>query len=211
MKPILLCLILLGTGISVAKEYNITMSWPFFAPDVADEQDLNSVLGAGDIVYDTTENKFYGKTGTGNSWADLGATGTTNKFERKALTSDVTGTGVLSDLTFNNLVTGKFYRISGQFLQRDDASGWTDSNLNINVRHNSATIGNVNERTRSNSAGLESDDKTWHVNIIFEAAASSVTFDVTSSTNTQVIGDGTQAETYVTLEELNNYTETTDF
>lgn len=71
MKKIAILLIFVSCA-AYAVQQNI-QSWNFFAPHVADEQDLNGVLNPGDIVYDKTENKFYGKTGGGNSWAEFGA------------------------------------------------------------------------------------------------------------------------------------------
>jgi hypothetical protein len=66
-------LLVLTTASAYAHQKEYFAGWNFFAPDVADEQQLNSVLNPGDIVYDTGENKFYGKTGSGNSWVEFGS------------------------------------------------------------------------------------------------------------------------------------------
>ena len=75
MKKLLIATILLGSIGVFASQFEIMGGWSFFAPGVSNEQDYN-ILDAGDIVYDTTEDKFYGKTGSGNNWVEFGATAT---------------------------------------------------------------------------------------------------------------------------------------
>lgn len=181
-------------------------SWPFFAPPVSDEQDMNSALDQGDIVYDLGENKFYGKTGSGNNWVEFSSVGSNVlKYQIKKLTSPQSGDGTVSDLTFSNLVTGKHYRIT--LLPKITNTPGTASTLT--VIHNSSTIAKY---TCSNDGGLSSISFVCQssTSTIFEAAASTVTFYFDSNSSS-LEGNNSLAETYAIIEELPSAQAVTSF
>lgn len=90
MKKVILFLAAAVTSVSVvASDTNIFSGWSFFAPEVTNEQTYNDALDAGDIVYDSTENKFYGKTGTGNSWVEFGGAASTDAVTSPGATAPV--------------------------------------------------------------------------------------------------------------------------
>lgn len=76
MRKILLIATVLASLPVLAGQFGVESKWHFFAPHVADEQDFNSILESGDIVYDATENKYYGKTDT--SWVEFGGASPSN-------------------------------------------------------------------------------------------------------------------------------------
>lgn len=126
-----------------------------------------------------------------------------NKFQQKILGVDVTGTGNVTDISFSGLKVGKAYRVSGQLYlggnaTTDDINGVFTNTPNTVAIWGVTNIGNV----------------AWvnAVNFIFVAETSALTFTVsTVSGSGMIIGNGTTAETYLTIEELNNYTPTTEF
>lgn len=116
-------------------------------------------------------------------------------FQIKKLTSDINVTGVITDLTFNNLTVGKIYKLSGSIL------GNTFGNGNINIIHNSLNIGNIR------IFNMHIDNSFEYV---FTASNSSVSFDMTVAAG-NVLGNGTISETFAMLEELPNYVQTTQW
>lgn len=123
-----------------------------------------------------------------------------NKYQIKTLSSDATSNGIISDLTFDNLVPGKVYKVT---LNGRTVGGGT-GNVNIEITHDS----NVKATLTNTTSGIISGSQS----VIFTATASSVTFVGNSlGGGDTVLGDGTQAETFSMLEELNNYRLTTEY
>lgn len=97
-KLLILTTVLASIGVYSYSE-EIKSGWSFFAPQHHDYTDLHDVLEPGDIVYDSTSNKFYGKNGTGNSWVELGRDSTSGSVETlesggvKMLTARITNSG----------------------------------------------------------------------------------------------------------------------
>lgn len=58
MKEVLFLLISLTSIAATAND--ILSGWSFYAPSISNEQDGNTVLEAGDIVFDTGESKLFG-------------------------------------------------------------------------------------------------------------------------------------------------------
>lgn len=135
------------------------------------------------------------------AWFVLG--GMQNRYELKTLSADVTTNTTMSDLTFSNLITGRYYRAT---LHAVCSTNATDDSVAVEITHNAAIIGKAWQR------GDVAGSSSHHVQVIFVAAASTLTFVTSSATaNGFVEGNGTQAETYAMLEELNDYVVTTDF
>jgi len=80
------------------------------------------------------------------------------------------------------------------------------SDLVAEITNNAVVIGIVGAVNVQNSIWYE------HVNFIFTAAASTTVFNVTQRTGATFFrGDGSRSETYLTIEELNDYVITTEF
>lgn len=140
----------------------------------------------------------------------LGAVKERNRVQTKILSADVTSDGAISDLTFSNLVIGKWYEVTGKMRLSNDASS-SDSIVYVDVTHDSISIDRalfqINE-----SSDTTVDTAILPVSSKFKATASSLTFvAVSASVNSRVEGSGSRVETYVQLEERNDLTETTDF
>lgn len=130
-----------------------------------------------------------------------------NKIQTKYLSADATSDGTMSDLTFSNLTVGKWYEIRGQFRIRTDSAA-ADAEVRVDINHNSAVIGKIymlaNDATDTNV-----DVLTFTPNIVFQAAATTLTFSTASaSANSHVQGSGDAEETFVQLEERNDLVET---
>lgn len=129
-----------------------------------------------------------------------------NKWQTKKLQVDQSSSGTITDLTFNNLVVGKKYRVyvQGAF------STSTDDDVSINIEHNGNVIGTT--RARDNDTG-SAQGQTQPAMAIVKATATTVTFvGVSVSAGGQILGNDTFLETWSMIEELNNYgDETTDF
>ena len=112
----------------------------------------------------------------------------------------------ISDLKFNNLEIGKTYRITVH--ARTTNTDVSDSTLK--AIHDSATLVNT-EWTMATADGFDDVVIMQSVNVIFEATATTLSFDFNESTNSVLQGNGSTEETFVMLEELNDYATTTDW
>lgn len=131
-----------------------------------------------------------------------------NKWGQKYLTGDLAGASAnvtLSDLTFNNLVIGRTYRVSLHTKKDIDASDV----VVVTVTHNGVQLAQIREGT---PAG-EAEARNGFTSAVFVATASTITFVGSSfGTTSNLYGDGGGDETWASIEELNNYgTETTGF
>ena len=125
-----------------------------------------------------------------------------NKWQTKILSADVTSDGVISDLTFNNLVIGRTYRVCGQISFEVLLAG-TDlvfANI-INGAQDIATSAAATEIGGKIAAGI---------NAIFIATATSLTCSASSAspTTSRIEGNGTRTQTFIQLEELTSHSET---
>lgn len=126
-----------------------------------------------------------------------------NKVQTKTLSADVTSVGNVAGLSFNSLTVNKLYRVSGVIYIVGNAA--TDD---INGVITSAGI------TQARWGAINTQNAAWvlHVNFIFVAGASALTFTVSSVAGAgTLLGNGTREESFLQLEELNNYAETTLF
>jgi len=132
-----------------------------------------------------------------------------NKVQEKNLTSDVTTSTTITALTFNNLVLGKWYEALGQILFVVN-SGSSDSFAALNVTHDGVVIQKVNSQDRQ-TVSTSGDSNTHPISVKFKATATTLTFVSSSVSSTSYINGTAAKDTFVSLTELNNTVETTDF
>lgn len=123
--------------------------------------------------------------------------------ETKILSADVTTNTTVSDLTFT-LVAGKRYRILGNFFLLASSSA-----ASVTVLDGANTVGII--RMVFGPSGSDSQSIPFITN--YTMTGTSLTF-VTSSIDGSpdtLLGDGTRAETFVIVEELNDNITTTEF
>ena len=123
-----------------------------------------------------------------------------NKFSTKYLSADVT-TNItdIADLRFTNLIVGKTYRATlhaRMYITDGDAAV-------MQANHD----GNLILITSVDLGAAATDDGDFRVTPsgLFVATTNTLTFDTLSLTFSYVYGDGTNSETHVVLEELNDY------
>jgi hypothetical protein len=141
-----------------------------------------------------------------------------NRWEVNVLTSNITADdSVIADLTFSNLVVGKIYRATLSARCNHNNVPDTQTTIDVTIDHNSVQLCFASFALDQVSVGA-ADNKTNMLNpsIIFEAAATTVTFGATvrngSSGTASIVGNSASSGTYSMLEELNNYAdETTAF
>jgi len=140
----------------------------------------------------------------------IGAVKEKNKIQTKTLSADVTTNTTISDLTFSNLVIGKWYDVTGKLYFQLDVIV-ADSAVSVSPTHDSSILDYymvlINE-----SSDTSTDLFSIPVSFKFKATATSLTF-VSSSTSTssKIAGDNSRGETYIQLEERNDLVETSDF
>ncbi len=126
------------------------------------------------------------------------------KYQEKILTANTTANGsVLTDLTFNNLVVGRTYRLYTKWVAKTGDAG----EYNLIVTHNAATLDTVKCRGESGSAGCGG---AFGSQIIFVATGTTLTF-TPSGANAGRLGYGGAGQTKVLLEELNTHQAVTDW
>lgn len=125
------------------------------------------------------------------------------KWQRKTPSGNFAGNGVITGLTFNNLVIGKIYRVTWQF-RKNTFGGGTDS-INIEYSSGTAIVSPTFTTAKGDANGI--DELTSGSSYIFEATETIIRANVTANTGGNVAQNGT----YMILEELPLHTETTDF
>jgi len=125
-----------------------------------------------------------------------------NYTQTKTLSADVTTTTTsISDLTFSNLVIGNWYELSVYLVYQTSGNDTSDT---FEIKHDSSTL---LYREVDHSASSRYDTT---VMVKFQATATTVTCDYTR-TASNLLGNGTQSETFAQLTELNYTKETTRF
>ena len=129
------------------------------------------------------------------------------KYQEKLLASNVTASGAISSLTFNNLQVGRYYRVKLHCSMSISAS---QSIFGMTIVHNGVT----RSLCRGQSAGPGGESFNWanDIEAHFIAAATTVTFNKTSAAGT-TLGTGAYDGTWARIEEIpaNLYNATTDF
>lgn len=129
-----------------------------------------------------------------------------NKFQIKTLSADVTSDGAMSDLTFNNLIIGRTYEAMLQAYTQVNLGG-ANANIEIEITHNSSVIGKHLLQEASDQTDIISSSS-----VKFVATATSLTFvAVSAAAQSPILGNGTQAETFAQLTELNDTYQTSEF
>lgn len=165
----------------------------------------------GTLGYATTSGSSSFSIKSAPDYTVLGAVKEKNKIQTKLLSADVTSDGAMSDLTFSNLVIGRWYEFRGKMRLTLDAGAGSATIVYVDAKHN----GSVLDRAlfQINEAG----DSTLDAIILstgstFKATATTLTFEaVSTSSNAKVDGGSNQSETYVQLEERNDLIETDEF
>ena len=127
------------------------------------------------------------------------------KCQTKYLSAQVSTSGTMSDLTFNNISTGKRYRLytKGVFLNQSGVEGV------ISIIHDSNTISTLYS-SDYNTTPLKTSSTSDLIS--FVATNTSITFSATSDGNSRIAGNGTRNNTFAELCELpDTYVETTEW
>lgn len=115
-------------------------------------------------------------------------------FEEKILSADVTTNTTMSDLTVSNLVSGRRYKASGQFLL--DGTGGADA-IFVQIVHNGSDVGWVGGNVDSGEADY------YSFSYEFTAAATSVTFVSNSiGASNSIRGNGGKDESFIQIQEV---------
>ena len=134
------------------------------------------------------------------------------KVQTKFLSSDVSGTASLSDIEFNNLTEGKYYRITASI--RIDYHNNDGENLGaISFENGSQKIMQIDHRDFANDAMVP--EKEWQstLSTVFKCGATgTIRYNRDDWSGSDVIkGNGSYGETYVVLEELSMHQEVSIF
>lgn len=129
------------------------------------------------------------------------------KWQKKTLAANFAPTGIITDLSFNNLEIGKTYRLGGQIAVNGD-------NGSINIKDSKMTLYNgATELLELNAASGDtgSYNSTIGINLVFTATATTVTFDRTVDGISYI--NSANGSTFATIEELpdTSYKVTTDW
>lgn len=129
-----------------------------------------------------------------------------NKYQIKYLSADVTADNSdITSLKFSNLTIGKRYRVSLRAL----CLAVNDSTCSVYVDHNGSVLTSAVQY--QGSGGTDDWYPSLFAQTIFTAAATTVTFRFDEATDNTLYGNGTAGQTYTMLEELNNYTSTSEW
>lgn len=118
-------------------------------------------------------------------------------IDTKYLTADQTSSATISDLTFSDLVVGKWYEIKSQWdlITNDTAA---DALVFVNPTHNGSSIGKIALLNNNGTSTL--DEATFGWTKQFQATATTLTFVANSaSANSYVNGDNSDGSTWVQL------------
>jgi hypothetical protein len=126
-----------------------------------------------------------------------------NRYGEKILSADVTSSGDINDLQFNNLEVGKHYELRGSILTYDNVSGGTDVKAYSGPNSTGVLYGYLQRNDGQNIQFLGSISP-----FIFKAESS--TLYINTDTN-DVRGNGTKEETFLQLEERNDLEKTAKF
>jgi hypothetical protein len=131
-----------------------------------------------------------------------------NRYGEKILSADVTTTGDVSDLQFNNLEIGKYYQLSG-ITYYNELSGETIVEAYSGANATGTLYGLISRGVNGGSGvGMLA---TTGVNTIFQAVSDTLYIHVPSVNNQGLYGNGTKQETYLQLEERKDLELTNNF
>jgi hypothetical protein len=128
-------------------------------------------------------------------------------WQTKKLTSSISTSGTVTDLTFNGLVIGKTYKVSMQGqLETDDNAGETSQ---LKMMHDGVMRSRV-LFTQGVAAGV-TFTSTCSAEATFIATATIVTFEWLETASASLAGDNTFGQTWAKIEELPYHKTTTRF
>lgn len=156
--------------------------------DAADDLRIRIEAGVADPGVIIIDNAF---VGTGRNTQSVIAG---NTIFENLLTSDVTSDGIIADLTFNNLVVGKYYTVylHATLLKQAGAGG----DVIVLIQHDGSTIGAAD--FRDGDTGL--NKYRGSTVVTFQATATTLTFNGSSLTASDVVeGSSSKNDTYAQL------------
>lgn len=126
-----------------------------------------------------------------------------NKTVTKILSGDVTSDTTISEFTFNDLVVGKWYHLTGKMAIIQDVTV-ADANILITVLNGGTAVErfqvDIRETTNTNPDSIKAG-----ISAIFQATSPDLTFVTAGATvNNFLQGDGTRTETYIQLTTRND-------
>lgn len=121
-----------------------------------------------------------------------------SEVTEKLLTSDVTATGDISDLQFDNLIVGKWYQITGQIEVTTNTGVGT-----IEFFSESGGAGTQYGAWEFQNSGAPTEGGIWAVSLKFKADSTSLYTRCTSIVGSQFYGNNTKSESFLQLTELN--------
>jgi len=124
--------------------------------------------------------------------------------QMKALSAANTSTGIIADLTFNNIVIGKWYKVSGVINVQEYLTSVSDKYFYSYLRNGNTVIARLN--WRNNSQARMHHPITIHS--LFKATETDINFYVSSNSDLQITGNGTSSLSHLIVEELPNHEET---
>jgi len=128
-----------------------------------------------------------------------------DKYQKKTLSTPVTSTGVISDLTFSGLTPGKSYEIDWNFLFDPLNGGATGT---INLEQPTSTTEQQIVKVRAPSGSTNNDlEVTQAGSYKFVADGTTVSFNVTAAISMTIVA----TSSYAILTELNSTVLTSDF
>jgi len=127
------------------------------------------------------------------------------KTQIKILASNITSAGNVPGLTFNNLVTGKWYRLYGQMRMFSESNNGVITNINENSN-------NLASYFHRNNDG-NSQPSVQGVHVLFKATGTDVEVNLGAATaSAYLAGNNTRSQSWLGIEELNyEIVETTDW
>lgn len=129
-----------------------------------------------------------------------------SKYAVKTLPSDISvTTSDISDLKFNNLSVGRYYRIGGMAYLVADAAGGIGT---LDLVNNSVIVASAHMDVNG-ATGVTKN--TFYFNAVFKAAATTLQANYTDGAASTIGGNGTRSETHIQLEEIPDTWETTDW
>jgi hypothetical protein len=128
--------------------------------------------------------------------------------QTKYLLANTTSTGVLSDLTFNDLDITKKYKVNGLFRFIESTTTNNNKDYQVGMYDGGALLRDV----YSAATSVTTYRQTKELNHLFKPVNTSITFNLLSVTNGNLLGGGNTLNTHVELCELpDTYVDTTEF
>ena len=131
-----------------------------------------------------------------------------NKIQTKIMSGDHTTDAVIAELTFSNLVVGRWYEVNAQFAMEATAS---ESAMTVEVDNGGQRLGRVFQHIRQGAGTLDEAEINLLIVGKFQASDTTLTFTGANIAGDRIVGTGTKDHTFAQLEERNDLEETADF